>query len=322
MIKHLKISNFKSIRELELDCKRVNVFIGEPNKGKTNILEGLSLISDYIPEELHDYIRFANSADLFFDFNTSKIISIDSDKFYADITFIAKGGIFEFFIRDKKNPAVNRSFEFDILGKFKRATLGGYFSDVFPYYFRNIDAFKSIQVERLSPPFGDNIPTLLFANPNLKKVVSDFVRENGYRLTLRPTENEIFLTKEVGDELYSYPYLMVSETVRRIIFLMLAIESNKDSILLLDEPEAHTFPFYTHYIAERIALDASNQYFLTTHNSYLLHSIVEKTPTEELNVGIVYMENYETKVHILTPEQLSQLSETDIFYNLDLFLEA
>jgi AAA15 family ATPase/GTPase len=30
-----------SIRELDLDCRRMNVFIGEPNAEKTNIMEAL-----------------------------------------------------------------------------------------------------------------------------------------------------------------------------------------------------------------------------------------------------------------------------------------
>jgi AAA15 family ATPase/GTPase len=42
MIKKLSIKGFKSVRQLDLDCRRVNVFIGEPNTGKTNILEALA----------------------------------------------------------------------------------------------------------------------------------------------------------------------------------------------------------------------------------------------------------------------------------------
>jgi len=45
IIKNLKIKNFKSIRNLEIDCARVNVFIGEPNTGKSNILEALGMYS-------------------------------------------------------------------------------------------------------------------------------------------------------------------------------------------------------------------------------------------------------------------------------------
>ena len=43
---NIKIENFKSLRHIELnDCKRINIFIGKPNVGKSNILEALSLFS-------------------------------------------------------------------------------------------------------------------------------------------------------------------------------------------------------------------------------------------------------------------------------------
>ena len=43
MIQNLHISNYKSINQLELNCSRLNIFIGEPNSGKSNILEALDL---------------------------------------------------------------------------------------------------------------------------------------------------------------------------------------------------------------------------------------------------------------------------------------
>ena len=45
MIEQLKIKNFKSIKDLEFPCKKLNVFIGEPNSGKSNIIEALALRS-------------------------------------------------------------------------------------------------------------------------------------------------------------------------------------------------------------------------------------------------------------------------------------
>jgi hypothetical protein len=45
MIENLSIKNFKSIKYLSIDCKRINLFIGEPNAGKSNILEALGVIS-------------------------------------------------------------------------------------------------------------------------------------------------------------------------------------------------------------------------------------------------------------------------------------
>ena len=43
MIEKLSVKNFKSIKDLSIDCKRINLFIGEPNTGKSNILESLGL---------------------------------------------------------------------------------------------------------------------------------------------------------------------------------------------------------------------------------------------------------------------------------------
>lgn len=45
MIKKIKIENFKSIHDLELELGRVNLFLGSNGSGKTNILEALGVIS-------------------------------------------------------------------------------------------------------------------------------------------------------------------------------------------------------------------------------------------------------------------------------------
>ena len=44
----LHISRFKSIRSLDLACRKVNVFIGPPDTGKTNILDALTFLSRVI----------------------------------------------------------------------------------------------------------------------------------------------------------------------------------------------------------------------------------------------------------------------------------
>ncbi len=44
LISDIEIKNFKSIKKVELNnCSRINVFIGKPNVGKSNILEALGL---------------------------------------------------------------------------------------------------------------------------------------------------------------------------------------------------------------------------------------------------------------------------------------
>jgi AAA15 family ATPase/GTPase len=47
-IKHIEIQNFKSIKHCIIDgCKRINVFVGPPNVGKSNILEAMGLMSNF-----------------------------------------------------------------------------------------------------------------------------------------------------------------------------------------------------------------------------------------------------------------------------------
>ncbi len=56
MIGYLRIENFKSIKHIEIEPSRINVFIGEPNSGKSNILDALGFLSAlghnpvYLPE--------------------------------------------------------------------------------------------------------------------------------------------------------------------------------------------------------------------------------------------------------------------------------
>lgn len=69
---NLTISNFKSIKHLEInDFNRFNLFIGYPNAGKSNILEAISLLD--LPKNafnLHDYVRFKDFSDLFYEGNS------------------------------------------------------------------------------------------------------------------------------------------------------------------------------------------------------------------------------------------------------------
>ena len=79
MINRLIIKNFKSIRELQIPCRRVNLFIGEPNSGKSNILEALGLLSFLAHGEnrsITDFVRLDDMGNLFFDNDLSKYIII------------------------------------------------------------------------------------------------------------------------------------------------------------------------------------------------------------------------------------------------------
>lgn len=323
MIESLQIKNFKSIRELAIPCRKLNIFIGEPNSGKSNVIEALALKSQnaFSADQLNkDIFRYKTVGDLFFDFNISNPIEVITDGMKTKLKYA---------VRPDNAPENQFSFILDETSGEEytiKITHNGKLSNYPPtqsatqfryYEFKRLSQFTHGYIPHLSVPFGDNLPGLLLANSEFKNWVSEFLRSKGLRLTLRPVESDIAVSKFVDEEIYSYPYLSISETLQRVIFYMMAIKSNQNAVLLFDEPESNTFPFYTKFIAERIALDESNQFFITTHNPYLLLSLIEKSPLEQVNVGLTEMDNYQTKITILNKKQIERLLDlnSDVFFN-------
>lgn len=329
MVKQLRIDNFKSIKHLELSCKKVNVFIGEPNSGKSNIIEALSLLSPGILEESisKEVLRYKTMADLFYDFNINKPIAVFTEKNDYWLRFaMGKNNVaenqFEFELRElgTETPPQN-VVKIDHGGKLMNRP---HFQTPFRYYqYKRLPSFELGYSNELVPPFGSNLPSLLLSNEEYREWVSEFFESKGFTLTMKPAENEINMSKLVNKSIYSYPYLSISETLQRIVFYIMAIMSNKDNILLFDEPENNTFPFYTKYLAERIALDETNQFFITTHNPYLLLSLIEKTPVENINVIVTTTKDYETRVINLNAKQIEEVLDfnSDVFFNLERIVE-
>ena len=85
MINELEIHNFKSIKDLTLSCKRFNLFIGEPNTGKSNILEALGLVSfigvrQYDADaQLDGFVRHEQISNLFYEDEVADSLSIRID---------------------------------------------------------------------------------------------------------------------------------------------------------------------------------------------------------------------------------------------------
>jgi hypothetical protein len=324
MLTNVKIKNFKSIRDLEFSARRVNVFVGEPNTGKSNIIAALAFFSPgTLAQGSQEILRFKTTADLFFDQKVANAISIDVGNWA--MTLKLSGGNYQGVFCWQGNPpdrVPKGQFMMSHAG-FSGGVPGMPVASIRYYVFKPLTFFPNGQPGMLNPPFGDNLVAVLYTNEALRQRAGALIRQAGFRLQLKPADNELLIAKDVNDELYSYPWTSVSETLRRAVFLLAVLETNSDATLLLDEPETNTFPFYTKYFAERIALDQSNQFFLTTHNPYVLSSVVEKTPVEALNVFVTTMEGFETRLKRVPDHKLPDLLELDsaAFFNLPRLVE-
>lgn len=344
MINELEIHNFKSIKDLTLPCKRFNLFIGEPNTGKSNILEALGLVSfvgvrQYDPNaRLDGFVRHERLSNLFYDENleTGSWIRWDGLSFFLEYY----NGIYEGIC--SQATLGDKELEPDRLADFvgREGTTGEVVtyssaiervndSETLPSQIRfyrrpETQHFLPLNSVHLLPPKGCNLVSILAGNRELGKLVSSPFNSSGLKLLLRPHENRIDLAKNLEDMVVTaFPYSTVSETLQMSTFYTAAMETNRNAVIVLEEPEAHSFPGETKILAEQIAMDENdNQYFIVTHNPYFLMPLFSKAIKEDLAINIVYVEDYRTNVRSLKDEEFSELFELDIFANLARFIEA
>ena len=359
MFDHLEIKNFKSIEHLDIECRRINVLIGEPNTGKSNILEALGLISyaghSETANDLREFVRYDDVSNLFYDDDLGRQLEIvlsptypvDSAQripgllgpFHTRLQLGFSNGRFEggvgaegFQIQEVATEPVyvhNNPGAYSILGDHKSLnvkrtlpSLGSVLACKI-YRFSPLSTFPEKSGDFLLPPSGDNLLSLMLQNRDLRAEANALLSSRGLRLGLRPQENKIEVIKALEDVIISQPYHLASDTFQRLVFYMAALRTNSDSVLVFEEPEAHAFPYYTKFLAERIALDEQrNQYFVSTHNPYFLLPIIEKTLSDDLAVFITYYEDRHTQVRQLAQDEIETIfDDVDVFSNIDMFLE-
>lgn len=323
MIKKLSVSNFKSIRQLDIACKKINLFIGEPNTGKSNILEALALLSwcgQSGEKKLSEFIRFDGLMQhLFFDglIDQSIKIKISTDENPTGIRVTLNNNHYEISRWDSNSS----DWILDINGNYPGTFGFGHTRQIKFYRFHSKINYSIEDPGSLKPPSGANLFSVVYGSEQLRDTMKEFYLKYGLKLYMKPHERIFELVKQVNDSLISYPYALTSDTLRRIIFYTVAMTSNKDSILVFEEPESNAFPYYTKYLGERIALDQTNQFFIATHNPYLLSAIVEKGRQDDIQIFVTYFKSYETRVIPLDLDQIAELMEADPFFNLDRFIE-
>lgn len=321
-----------------MSTSKFNVLIGEPNVGKSNIIESLAIVSSLFfhnyaeKSEMisKDFVRFNNIFNLFYDNSPKNQIEIDFDKYRFSLSFVNdKLNLNVYNIDGRKVTALMFNCELENTGssrgynsKHYNNTKGKLPSMKY-YRFKPLISFKSQKFEFLIPPFGTNLMTIIQSNPELREMFGSLLEPYGFKLMIRPQQNEIELLKEEGGITIAHPFNLAADTFQYLFLIISALKTNNNSIILLEEPETHLFAYYTKFLAETLAQDNSkNQFFITTHNPYFLSSIIEKTPKNDLSLFVIYFDNYETKVKKLTEEDIRNiLSWEEMFLNLDEFLE-
>ena len=152
--------------------------------------------------------RYKTIGNLFYDFNINTPIEVNTGEICTVLKYAVRENQFHYFLDANKEKHENISHE----GNASQSGLLGS-TNVHFYEYKRLYKFQNSFMPHLSVPFGENIPTLLLSNPELKKWVSELFRSFGYKLMLKPVEGEMSMTKEVDEELYEYPFFSISETL-------------------------------------------------------------------------------------------------------------
>ncbi|MHA1400862.1 MAG: AAA family ATPase, partial [Candidatus Heimdallarchaeaceae archaeon] len=186
-----------------------------------------------------------------------------------------------------------------------------------------LDKFTSKDFSFLNPPSGDNLLTILQTHEDLFRLFNDILYSFNLRLMLREIDETIEFLRDVNGKLTSIPFNLIAETFQQLFLVLGAIETNKNSIIIFEEPETHLFPKYSKKIAEMIAKDKkANQFFISTHNPYFLISLIEKAKDEDINIFAVEFIDNKTEVKKLDNEDIQLLLEgEDPFFNIRKYFE-
>jgi AAA15 family ATPase/GTPase len=353
----VRITNFKSLKDVTLsDCKRINLLIGKPNVGKSNILEAISLFS--LPflqhsknKKITEFIRLEHLPEFFFngDVSTGTLIEID-DRTHCRSDFIEMNNSVRFSIMLENLPYHQNFIKPDQINNFNNGTelfVQTYKFKInnqlnFEYIDKNTDPIESkvkfyrftpsssfgkssIYNRSLLPPHGVNIFEILQAHKELRSYFSKILSEYGLKLLFDKAEYALKLMKILEDDnVISFPYVSLADTLQRLIFFKTAISSNYNSILLFEEPEAHCFPPYVTHITQEIIDSETNQFFVATHSPYVLTTCLERESSrKDVAIFMVDFKDGQTVINRLTDDERDEVYEygLDLFFNSELFTD-
>lgn len=338
-IDHIEITNFKSIRHAKIEgCKRINVFIGYPNVGKSAILEAMSALC-YLQRDFNQSFnklcRLRSVTELFCNGNLKEDAVIQyNEQAKAQFRYLSDTVLdfkTEQFVINKDNPndkgtwyvLKNLRFTGQIVDPLQKSQSQD-IAKIRKYSFQN--AVFDIRTNALdfSFPYGENLTEVIQFDKGLRKEVSELFKFYNLKFLIDQATNSVRGLQEIDAEtIYTIPFHQMADTLQRLIFHKAAIMSNRDTVLLFEEPEAHMFPPYISKFTGDIIYDKNNnQYFIATHSPFVMNDFLEDA-REELSVYLVGLKNGETTIKRLSDEELYEVYQhgVDLFYNIESYLD-
>ncbi|MDD2953292.1 MAG: AAA family ATPase [Parabacteroides sp.] len=181
---------------------------------------------------------------------------------------------------------------------------------------------EKLPIPFLLPPGGSNLMNIVSMMPKLKEELRTIFNDYGLKYVFDTNSQEIKVMKEKKPgEIFLIPFHSIADTLQRMIFYKAAIESNSESALVFEEPEAHSYPPFISKVTQDIIQSDRNQFFITTHSPYVVNDFLE-LPNDELAIYLIDFRNGETFVKRASDTEVQEMYEygIDLFFNTETFL--
>ncbi len=336
-IEEITIKNFKSLKDVKFTFNKINVFIGDTNTGKSNVIEALAFLGSFANfdenhygEYLRKFIRFHSFVDLFYDRNFENSIEFsltyDDNGEKKEFQCTISGDENGLTISDPNQDRTFAEIGYDgqlIAMDFK--ALQDLKSIKFYNFARTSEAediSSNVKDRSLRPPNGNNLFQTIWYSKSNRDFVAELFSFFGYRVVFEIAERNILFQKQEEDYIVHFPFVLLSDTLRLSLYYYMALLSNQSAILCFDEPEVFMFPSHVINIGEDIVgnwPNKHNQIILTTHNPYFLESIVAKSDFNDLNIYIPRLKDLRSDFKLLDKEQVQSIYQNDLLMNYEAF---
>lgn len=283
MIEYIEIKGFKSIKEMKLEMKPINILIGSNGAGKSNFVSFFKLVSSIFNSRLQKYIQEEKTDNiLYFGRKTThelygKLIFSEEDghnnAYNFNLLRTKEGGLYIYqegsgynvsYHEDVHNYFYNSNLEESQFAKSsqrRNRILQAYMNSLRVFHFHDTSSTSALRTEcdvkdnHYLKSDGRNLPAFLYLLKQkhsiiYKRVVNTVQSVAPYidNFILEPgklNEKEIELRwVEKGDVESSFSAYQLSDgTLRFIGLTTVLLQPNPPSVIIIDEPELGLHPF-------------------------------------------------------------------------------
>lgn len=322
LLTNFRVRNFKTFRDLELkNLKKVNIFVGKPNTGKTSILEALSLFLAKNPQMLISLLDERSMVgddtcfeSLFFDYKSDNVIVLESDSetlrvspnFQNQSLVISEratsiGTLNSFYLAnnlkfsyDSKNEKpFSSSISFNRVEMNKTAysvSISKNESKKLMLSLNRIEFIAGLKNREYFNKFVDNLSAVLADNKKTKELQQKVKK---FALEIKDLKfvgrNKILVQQKHLQ--HAIDFRLLGQGFQSYIFILIAILSNKKYIMIDEIENGLHFESIDLLLESILQSPKDTQFFITTHNKEILQRLALKLEKQDSKRGSVAVFN-------------------------------